>query len=209
MKKIHVLFLIFLMIMLTSCSVQNESEVTKDYGCIGGEPITQEEVDYFRMRDRAEVVNDFAEKYGISDFSDFWETEYDGITPAEYLEKTAIEDAKDAKIRLIIMKEKGIYDTCSFADFKASAEKYNKEHAEDKPTVGINTINLDSFYTYYISTGEIELKNILAENELKPSEDEIKSEMEKNDNLTEQGAVSAIVDEKYEAFIKEYAETIK
>ena len=99
------------------------------------------------------------------------------------------------------MREKGIYDNISFDALEAKAIAYNEEHMNQKNTVGINSIDMSQFYTYYISNGDMELQNILGEDELKPTDEEIKAYIDQKNEMSEASAVSALVDKKYEDYI--------
>lgn len=205
MKKRTLAFALISVILLcfVSCSTENKSETETErvVAYINGEAITSRETEFFKTRDRADIINLYSEKYGITDFSDFWDKDFDGTTPSQALEKAALEDACEAKIRLILMSENGIYDDISFDALEKKALAYNEEHKNQKNTVGINSIDMSQFYTYYISNGDMELKNILGEDELKPTDEEIKAYIAQKNEMSEASAVSALVDEKYEEYI--------
>ena len=205
MKKRTIIFVLISVILLcfVSCSTEQKAETNIVVAYINGEAITSRETEFFKTRDRADIINMFSQKYGITDFSDFWDKDFDGTTPSQVLEKTAFEDACEAKIRLILMREKGIYDDISFDALEAKALAYNEEHKGQKNTVGINSIDMSQFYTYYISNGDMELKNILGESELKPTDDEIKAYIAQKDEMSETSAISALVDKKYEDYISD------
>lgn len=207
MKKLFVFLSVFcILFSLVSCAKEETAKTDiRDnvHATVDGAEITAEEINYFKTRLRANIINEYAEKYNISDFSDFWDTEYSGTTPTEDLLNRAVEEAADAKQKFLLMLDNGVYDDISFKGLKERAEKYNAEHKDAEGTVGIKTIDIESFYTYYISTGEMELKNILAEGELKPTEEEIAEAANENPELTENGVISRIVDEKYGKLISE------
>ena len=204
MKKLISVILLAAVFLLVSCG-KTESKKDKPAVCavVNGEAITAEEKEYFSSRYRAQIINDYSEKYGIKDFSEFWDTEFDGKTPRQALEEYALKQAAEAKIKLVLMRENEIYDDISFSALKAKAEKYNKEHENQKGNVGLNTVNMASFYTYYISNGEMELKNILAESMLKPSQTELEAAEKEHPDLTEEGLISLVVTEKYNKMIDE------
>lgn len=192
--------LLLLLSLFTGCgklSAPNEIAVAT----VNGEAVTDREINYFTIRNRTQIINRYAEQYGLTDFSDFWDKPFDGVTPRQALEQKAFEDACDAKIRLLLMRDKGVYDDISFAGLEKRAKDYNAAHENQKNTVGVRTIDLTTFYTYYISTGEMTLKTLLAEDELKPTSAEIQFYMDNYGEITEQGAVSRIVDERYETYI--------
>ena len=105
------------------------------------------------------------------------------------------------------MRENGIYEDISFDALEAKAQAYNAEHKGQKNVVGINTIDLSQFYSYYISTGEMTLKTTLAEGELKPTDEEINALLSANSEMSENSAKSKFVDEKYEESIYSLLET--
>ncbi len=208
MKKQSIILLLAAFVLLfSSCGGQHEKTSDKKeitvYASVNGEQIMSDEIEYFSSRSRGQIINEYAEKYGVTDFSDFWDKEFEGRTPAQSLEEAALKQAVEAKIRLVLMRENGIYDDISFAGLKRKAEQYNKEHENMQGNVGLKTVDLSSFYTYYVSTGEMELKNLLAESTLKPSSDELAAAAENNPDLTENGQISAVVDEKYEKYIND------
>lgn len=200
-RKITVIALILTtLVFFASC----QNEQTKPDNCvayINGEEISSREIEYFKTRNRAYIINEYSEKYGITDFSDFWNKDFDGETPAQTLEKRAMNDACSAKIKLCLMRDNGIYEDISFSALELKAQQYNKEHENQKNIVGINSIDMSQFYSYYISTGEMTLKTVLAEGILKPTDEEIKQYIEKHGDMSETSAKSYIVDDKYEEYI--------
>ena len=160
-RRAALILLLFALAALCACS----KDEAAGYASVNGEIITAEEIEYFKGRCRSEIINEYAGKYGVEDFSDFWDRDFDGMTPAQSLEKRALDEAVSAKLKLVMMRENGIYDDISFAVLSEMAEKFNSENENASGVVGIKTIDADSFYTYYISTGELELKRILADGE--------------------------------------------
>lgn len=208
MKKIGIIALLLILVLLCSCGKAEEAksesttpEADAVYALVNGEEITFAETEYFKTRYKSDIINDYAEKYGVEDFADFWDKDFDGTTPAQALEKRAFDEAVSAKIKLVLMRENGIYEDISFAALKQKALDYNAQHKNKGADVGIKTVDLNSFYTYYISTGEMELKNRLAGGELKPTEEELNAVKEKNPELTENGLIDAAVAPKYKKYI--------
>ncbi len=202
MRKIKIIPLILALLMFASCTKQTEE--IKPYATVNGETITVSEIEYFKKRDRADIINEFSSEYNVTDYSDFWDRSFDGETPTQALEKRAFDDAVKAKIILILMREQGIFDEISFEELKIKAEKFNE--SSKNGTVGIMSIDMESFYTYYVDTGRMELKNRLAEGELKPSQAEIQKYLSEHEGITEEGAVSFIVNEKFEEYFSSLIE---
>lgn len=197
--------LLLLLNVLVGCGKQASPAQTV-VATINGETITDREISYFKTRNRTRIINQFAEQYAVTDFSDFWDKSFDGVTPRQALEQQAFEDACSAKIRLLLMRDKGVYDDISFTALENKAKAYNAAHENQKNTVGVRTIDLTTFYTYYLSTGEMTLKNLLAEQELKPTSAEIQAYIAQNGEMSEASAAAYIVDARYETYIAELLE---
>ena len=113
------------------------------------------------------------------------------------------------------MREEGIYDDITYEGLYKKAEAFNNENADKQGVVGIKTIKMSQFYSYYLQNGIMELKNIYAEGKLKPTQEEIdKKILDLSDELEnskeevvpedyENVAKDKLKTEKYEAYIKE------
>lgn len=208
MKKIICLLLSLICVCLLCSCGENAPETVKIYATVNGEGITQEEIDYFSKRMKADVLSEYVQKYDVSDFADFWDKEFEGKTPNQELEERAFDEAVRSKIVLVLMRENGIYENITFAGLKQKAENFNNTNKNsNEPLIGIKTIDLEQFYTYYISNGEMELKNILGEGDLKPTDDEFSQRRSVTDeDMSDEMVKSVIVGEKYDAYIAELIE---
>ncbi len=153
-----------LLFSFSSCSASTEKEKPKGeesdaFFSVNGEEITADELDFFRSRLRSRVISDFARRFEINDFSTFWESEFGGESPKEKLETLALEEAAKAKLTLILCRENGIYDEISWSALKEKAEKYNAEHKNGG--VGLKSIDMETFYLYYVENGKIELEKYI------------------------------------------------
>lgn len=212
-KKIICIFLSLVFILsLASCG--EESEKKSVVATMNGVEITEEEFEYFRKKYKSEVLNDCLERFSAEYTENFWQTEFDGVTPEEMLYERTLEECIRAKIQFLLMEEEGIYDDVTFAGLKAKAEAFNKENENKEGVVGIKSIQMSRFYSYYLQTGVMELQNIYAEGRLKPSEKEIRekiSELNMSDDAyseqdSESIARSRLKTEKYEKYIDELYE---
>lgn len=200
--------------MLSSCSEENKEQKDTCIAIVNGEAITEEEYEYFRKKYKSQVLNECLEKFETEYTEDFWQTEFDGVTPEEILYDRVVKECVMAKIQLLLMKEEGIYEDISFAGLKLKAETFNSENENKEGVVGIKSIQISQFYSYYLQTGVMELQNIYAEGKLKPTDKEIEekiSEMTKElSSYSEQDyesiAKSRLKSEKYEKYIKELYE---
>lgn len=163
----------FIVLSLCACSVSYNKQKDKndDVGSVNGFNITQDEIDYFTKRLRSNVISKYVNDYGIEYSDDFWNRDVSGTTPEIYLFDSAFDECVRAKIQLIKCKEYGIYDDIDYSALKAKAEQFNKDN-EGKKTVGITSIDMDVFYTYYVETGALALKNKLIENNVIKDESE-------------------------------------
>ena len=118
-RKISIIILIVTFLFCFTACQNEQAETNKAVAYINGEEISSREIEYFKSRDRSDIINLYSEKYGVTDFSDFWDKKFDGTTPSQALEKKALDDACDAKIRLCLMRENGIYEDISFDALEA------------------------------------------------------------------------------------------
>ncbi len=205
-------------VLLASCG-QKEQNTSSAVFFVNGEAVTEEEMNYFKEKYKAETINDFIEKYTAEYTEDFWQTEFDGKTPKEALNEKAKSECIKAKIQFVLMREEKIYDEITYEALYNKAESFNKENESKKGTVGIKSINMSEFYTYYLENGIMELKSIYAEGKLKPDEKEIKEKISKlksqaensngisySESYWEDAAKNKLKEEKYEAYITQLCE---
>lgn len=171
MKKTHFSYALLLTALIlsviccfSSCSASNDKrdKSTVDVGSVNGTGISAAETDYYLPQFRSSVISLFTQKYNTAYDGTFWQTEFDGITPEEYLFDKAFDKAADSKLKLALCKEFGLFDDISFAALKEKAEKFNKNN-EGKKTVGITSIDMNVFYDYYVSNGVLALQNTLVD----------------------------------------------
>ncbi len=172
---------------------------------VNGEYITIAELDYYRVRLRAKVMSEVAEQFSITYSESFWQTDLNGKTPQDILDETALNECITAKIKLTLCRENNIYTDISFAALKEKALTFNKENEGKTGVAGIKSIDLDSFYTYYIDTGVMQLKNILAQGELKPGEDELKNFI----NGMSKAQADAYTGDSFDSYVRELLITQK
>ncbi len=212
-KKIVCFFLsLFFVVIFASCG--EETEKIDAVATVNGEEITGEEFEYFRKKYKSEVLNECLEKFDTEYTENFWQTEFEGVTPEQILYERSLEECARAKIQFLLMKEEKIYEEVTFAFLKAKAEAFNKENENKEGVVGIKSIQMSQFYSYYLETGIMELQNVYAEGKLKPSEKEIQekiSEMREGADASleqdfESIAKNRLKTEKYEKYIDELYE---
>ena len=206
MKKLIIPFLLILS--LCSCGVGGPAEFEPLNAYINGEPVSWEEIDYFKDQYRSEVMSKFILEYDAVPDENFWNTPVNGITPERYLYNITKEEVLKAKIQLILCRENKIYDDISIEYFYQLKENHNKTFVKNE-TIGINKIP-DAYYDYYIDNGVMELKNVLENSTLAPTDDEIANKMisvkDKYSDKTQDEQLSIakdiVVEEKYDAYIE-------
>ncbi len=206
MKKLIIPFLLILS--LCSCRVGGPAELEPLNAYINGEPVSWEEIDYFKDQYRSEVMSKFILEYDAVPDEKFWNTPVNGITPERYLYNITKEEVLKAKIQLILCRENNIYEDISIDTFWQMKEQHNKTFVNNE-TIGINKIP-DAYYDYYIDNGVMELKNVLENSTLAPTDDEIANKMlsvkDKYSDKTQDEQLSIakdiLVEEKYDAYIE-------
>lgn len=204
MKKL----IIPLLIIISLCACSQVKEETSVF-TVNGESVMQSEIDYFTEKHRSTVISKFIYEHGAEFDESFWNREFDGTTPQKYLDSLVKEDVIKAKIQLALCRENKIYNNITYQGLYNLAVRYNNAHSSEG-TVGINTISLDTFYDYYIDNGVAQLKNILEENELAPSQTEINEKLndiknkypDKSQEELELIAKDVLVEEKYDKYIE-------
>ncbi len=211
MKKIC-LFLLVLCVLapIGACGRQNEDDNTTVQATVNGESITIDELDYFKGKLKAEVLSDYMQKYTLEYSPDIWSREFGGKSPEQDLYEQALEKCVMAKLQFVLMREKGIYTDITYKGLYNIALAFNEENSNKEGVVGIKTIKIEQFYTYYLDNGVMELRNILAKQEIKPSQAEIRERASKlevsgkypENNGFDSIAESALISEKYDDYIK-------
>ena len=206
MKTLRTILILISVVLFLLCSCAEDEAVTT-VAVVNGEKVTQEEFDYFKARKRADVINYYISEFNAKVDEDFWQTEFNGITPEKDLEDRAFSECVKAKIQLVLCRENGIYDDISFVGLRQRAENFNSQ--DKSGAIGLKTIEIETFYTYYIETGVMELKNILGEKELAPTQEEINAclenfgTQEENYTAARKTAISKKYDDMIEKLCKE------
>lgn len=205
MKILYQLYLAIVLLILVSCHKEKQSIVAR----VNNEAITISEMKHWMLLEKANVYNYFYRKYKVEDSKAFWAHMYGGEIPLEKLKRIAFQQAKRCKIQQIIALEKGIIETATFVEILMELEKVNSERkkkvANGDPIFGPVQFTSRSYFSHVFDQMVIKLKNELAKNELKPSEDEVKlmqtrTRQASNNNV---GILSMYyVDIHYEAYIE-------
>ena len=206
MKTVRTILILISAFLFFLCSCAEDEAVTT-VAVVNGETVTQEEFEYCKARKRADIINYYISEFNAKVDENFWQTDFNGITPEKDLEDAAVSECVKAKIQLVLCRENGIYDDISFVGLRQRAENFNSQ--DKSGAIGLKTIEMDTFYTYYIDTGVMELKNILGEKELAPTQEEINvclenfGTREENYTAARKTAISKKYDDMIEKLCKE------
>jgi len=209
-KSIVILTLLFVCLMLCACTkTEAEKEITDAVATVNGESIAPEELEYFKGKLKAQVLNDYLAEYSIKYMPDFWNREFDGKTPEQTLNEQALEKCILAKLQFVLMREKGIYTDITYQGLYNKALAFNEANSSKEGVVGLKSIKMEQFYSYYLDNGIMELRNLLAKDEIKPTEQEINDRITQlkasgeqvDENALRSVAASKLIREKYEAYI--------
>jgi len=194
---------------LCACNKAENKNTAVAIAIVNGESVTNDELQYFEGKLKAQVLNDYLQKYHVEYSAGFWSRKFDGKTPEQALNEQALEKCMTAKMQFVLMREKGIYADISYQGLYDKATAFNKANSNKTGVVGLKSIKMSQFYSYYLDNGVMELKNILAKDEIKPSEKEIServTQLKASKKFTagtdlKSIAASQLIAEKYDQYI--------
>ncbi len=134
---------------------------------VNGAPVTVRE---FRQRMeydyRALTIDHFTKKWGGESDGEFWDTEFDGMTPREYLTEKTIEACTLIKIQTLEMQKRDILKDISYESFLRDMERENQRRKELVERGGIiygpQQYSENEYFIYVFSNLQKELKEQLA-----------------------------------------------
>jgi hypothetical protein len=148
-------------------------------------PVSSAEFKHWMLLQRAEVHNYFYNKYQLADSEDFWETEKEGESPLEMLKEMALEKALRCKVQQITALEKGIVDHIDFDRMMLEMQEENlkrKRKIENGEVVyGAKRYTERTYFAHEFDKLVIQLKAVLAKDELKPAKKDLEALIENED----------------------------
>ncbi len=133
-------------------------------GSVNGYDIYAGELSDQMARDRSEVMTYFESKYNATVDGDFWNTEFDGTTPMDYLRDYSMEKVKKYKLQMGLAVKYGLRkkSEISYEYMQEALEKENIERsskvAAGQPIYGPQAYSNDTYYEYILSNLIIKLK---------------------------------------------------
>lgn len=146
----------------------------KPAGMINGEPFFQEDLAVYAAELRAAVAAHYGKKYGLSAVgASFWDTEYDGATPREFMNKLALNDLARNMVLIQQARKRGIDAPQTYHDLEEERAEWN--NPGDEIIYGPKTLGPAEYNSYRISGISDELKTVLLKKELAPTTAQLKA----------------------------------
>lgn len=139
--------------------------------------IRKEELQYYIDKNRSYVVSYFYNKYQAdAGDNNFWEKSYHGEIPKQVLFNLCFEELAKVKALQLEGVKYGLLKSCDYKDFKEELERINIERNQKLGQGGViygpQNYDVKEYITYISSTLENSLKEILAAEKWKFTEEE-------------------------------------
>ncbi len=180
MKKIRIgiIICVSLAVLLGAAVAGAKMLETKNaYLTINNDSVSKDELEFYMKASRSDAILRFTSDALSSADKDFWETEQNGITPAEYLLEIAVENLKNDRALFAECEERGLCEKLSYEKIIKQMNAENASRAEKlkngEPVYGVTEYTVVSYYDYLKSNLQIALREKL-ENEGIIKEDDVK-----------------------------------
>ncbi len=163
---------------LTGCGAMR-SDGPEEVGSAAGLTVYDDEVVMYAASIKASVSAEFCAEHGLSEVGgDFWTTSYDGETPLDELVERTLDEVVRAKVTQRECLERSITAPGDFLEMERAAQE-EAETSTDGGATGASDEDLRyelSQYNGYLMTAcEDDLKEVLLEDELAPTEEELEA----------------------------------
>lgn len=180
MKKIRIGIIICVSLaVLSGAAVAGAKmlETKNAYLTINNNSVSKDELEFYMKASRSDAILRFTSDASSSADKDFWETEQNGITPAEYLLEIAVENLKNDRALFTECEERGLCEKLSYEKIIKQMNAENASRAKKlkngEPVYGVTEYTVVSYYDYLKSNLQIALREKL-ENEGIIKEDDVK-----------------------------------
>ena len=152
----------------------------KPVGMINGEPFFDEDLAVYAAELRAAVSAYYGRKYNLGGMgAKFWDTEYDGATPREFLNNLALEDMTRNIVLIQEARARGIDTPDTYSALEEERAQWNAP--TDDIQYGPKTLGPAEYNSYRITGITDALKTILLQNELAPTMAQLKASFDSLD----------------------------
>ncbi len=202
MKKYFLILTLFLF-----CS---ESSLKDNYiAKLNGKIISVPEFRLLMKKNRAMIYNDFYQNYSAEDCTDFWTRSFNDEIPIEILKKKALDECIQIKVQQILAKQNNLVKSICYSDFLTNFEKeqQRRKNAYKSKQVIFGPIELTElgYYNYIISNLQIRLKNHLAANQFKVSDEQLKNYyLQTSNNHSDKSEKSSVKEIPFNSIPREF-----
>jgi hypothetical protein len=185
MNKIRIIAFIIGLVLIPNFLLCNTTIKDSSIAVLNGEQISLKLWLHFIQKNRASVINEFTQKYKITDYSNLWYSSFGNKeVPAEILKNNSLQDCYRTTAQLILAKKKGILKDISYEGFLKKlkeSNKFRKQAALEKKTIyGPVEFTEATYYDYLFSLTVLELKKKLTGKELDTNQKKMNAFYENN-----------------------------
>jgi len=205
-------FILFLAILASGVGC---SKISSDIiATVNGESVSVAEFEARMPEFRATVVQYFRRNYKTEYCQGFWTTSYGGEIPGEILREQTLDKLVEIKLQQILAREKGLLKDISYTAYLKQWQQENEQRkiAMDTGKVIFGPVNYDEqmYFRYFMSKVTLALKQQLAEQDFKISDDALWQYYEKKQSIAKFGTFEnqrqfikdRYIDEQYEALLR-------
>lgn len=168
------------------------------------------------QRYRSVIFNTYVQELQITNTSNFWNTEFDGITPLKRLEEKALDALKRLKVQENMLKQKNLWPYGTYEDLLKDRIMNNEKRriAVKKNEVIYGPVEFSerTFFDYQFSNAVIKLKKLMEGKEIPVSEKlliayferkkkDVFAGKEYNSEQVEKQVKAHYIEDRYELFV--------
>lgn len=151
---------------------------------LGTIEITDGQFQFYLDKNRTDIISSY-QKTGETVDDEFWNRQVkDGMSAATLLKAQAKQDCLREQMIFILAKEKGLRKTVTFEEIKEEMEKENSDRENSvksgKIVYGNKNYSMLTYMNYCISNLSRELIKLMEDDELKYTDEQIRSYCEEN-----------------------------
>ena len=180
MKRVFAVVLLILGIVFIGACGGNDEKVVFS---INGEKISQDEIEFYVDKNKSNAVLKFSDYKGDIDDA-FWNKDFDGVTPTQYLNYIAFKECVENNIILQEGYSKKINDYKDFQGLIKSMENTNKENEKKVENgevfYGNTNYDLKTYVAYAVGNTVAKIQRALLDKEVKVTEEEVQKYYSEN-----------------------------
>ena len=155
------------------------------------------------------IYNNFYQKYSAEDCTDFWTRSFNDEIPIEILKKKALDECVQIKVQQILAKDNNLVKSIRYSDFIMDYEKeqQRRKKAYKSKQVIFGPVELTElgYFNYVVSNMQIRLKNHLAANQFKVSDEQLKNYyLQTSNNHSDKSEKSSVGEIPFKSIAREF-----